>query len=112
MVARLGAWRGSIPRTGAKGSTWNKYKQINIYQVMAKECINVDTFRELQEVIELAKAQIDTVCHSANSVLFGAWNLASDQRETMEQTMNAARELQKRVNAIKSKLESITDWSE
>ena len=50
------------------------------------ERISVDTFRELQEVIELAKAQINTVSHSANSVLFGAWNLASDHRETMERT--------------------------
>lgn len=76
------------------------------------ERISVDTFRELQEIIELAKAQIETMSHSANSVLFGAWNLAEGQREAMSQTMNATRELQKRVNAIKSKLESITDWSE
>lgn len=79
---------------------------------MANERISVDTFRELQEVIELAKAQIDTVSHSANSVLFGAWYLASDQRETMERTMSAANELKKRIDAIKSKLERITDWSE
>jgi methyl-accepting chemotaxis protein len=76
------------------------------------ERISVDTFRELQEVIELAKAQIETMSHSANSVLFGAWNLAEEQREAMSQTMSAANELQKRVNAIKSKLERITDWSE
>lgn len=75
------------------------------------ERISVDTFRELQEVIELAKAQIYTMSHGANSVLFGAWNLAGEQREAMEQTMNASRELERRVNAIKSKLDRITDWS-
>jgi hypothetical protein len=87
-------------------------EQINIYQVMTNERISVDTFRELQEVIALAQAQIDTMSHSANCALFGAWNLAGDQREALERTMSAARELQKRVNVIKSKLERITDWSE
>lgn len=76
------------------------------------ERISVDTFRELQEVIALAQAQINMMSHNANSILFNAWNLADGQREALQQTMNTANELQKRVNAIKSKLEDITDWSE
>lgn len=79
---------------------------------MANERISADTFRELQEVIELAKAYVGTMSHSANSVLFGARHLAGDDVDVFHQMMKAARDMEKRIYAIQAKAESIVDWKE
>lgn len=88
--------------------------QTNInFQVMANiERISTDTFRELQEVIALAQAQINAMGHNAHDILFSAWGLADGQREALQQTIDTANELQRRLNAFKSRIENITDWGE
>lgn len=76
------------------------------------ERISVDTFCSLQEIFALANAQVQSLGSGANSALFGAWFLTKGERGALEQTMKTARELEKRINALKEKMERITDWSE
>lgn len=75
---------------------------------MKHEFISVETFNELQEVFYLAFEHLQTVKKGVESMRFNHV-IPPKQRAEMENAINIAVNMEKRVHDIKNKIESIKE---